>query len=87
MGQPRVLILGHSFIRRLRDFIVKNAPDYHLNLNLTDLVIVQWHDVGGRTIAKVRQFDLDEEIRSVFGQTLYFSKSGPTTSHSVGCPC
>ena len=63
MGQPRVLILGHSFIRRLRDFIVKNAPDYHLNLNLTDSVTVQWHGVGSRTIAKVRQFDLVEVIR------------------------
>jgi len=63
MGQPRVLVLGHSFIRRLRDFIVKNAPDYHLNLNLTDSVTVQWHGVGGRTIAKVRQFDLGEVIR------------------------
>ena len=63
MGQPWVLILGHSFIRRLRDFIVKNAPDYHLNLNLTDSVTVQLHDVGGRTIAEVRQFDLGEVIR------------------------
>ena len=63
MGQPRVLILGHSFIRRLRDFVVKNAPDYPLNLNLTDSVTVQWHGVGGRIIAKVGQFDLGEVIR------------------------
>ena len=55
--------MGHSFIRRLRDFIVKNAPDYHLNLNLTDSVTVQLHGVGGRTIAEVRQFDLGEVIR------------------------
>ena len=68
MGQPRVLILGNSFIRRLRDFIVKNAPDYHLNLNLTGSVAVQWHGVGGRTIAKVRQFDLGEVLRFVFLQ-------------------
>ena len=63
MGQPRVLILGHSFICRLRDFVVKNTPDYHLNLNLADSVTVQWHGMGGRTIAKVRQFDLGEVIR------------------------
>ena len=62
MGQPWVLILGHSFIRRLRDFVVKNAPDYHLNLNVTDSVTVQWHGIGGRTIAKVHQFDLGEVI-------------------------
>ena len=63
MGQPRVLILGHTFIRRLRDFIVKNVSDYHLNLNLTGSVAVQWHGVGGRTIAKFRQFDLGEVLR------------------------
>ena len=45
MDQPRVLILWHSFIRRLFDFIVEN-----------DQVTVEWHGVGGRTIAKVRQF-------------------------------
>ena len=56
MDQSRVLILWHSFIRRLFDFIVKNNPDYHLSLNLTDSVTVEWHGVGGRTIAKVRQF-------------------------------
>lgn len=63
MGQPRVLILKHSFICHLWDFIVKNAPDYHLNLNLSDSVTVQWHGVVGQTIAKVRQLDLNEVIR------------------------
>ena len=63
MGQPWVLILGHSFIRHLRDFIVKNTPEYHLNLHLTNLVTVQWHGVGGRTIAKVCQCDLGKVIR------------------------
>ena len=50
------LILGHWFIRRLRDFIVENARNYHLNLYLADSVTLQWHGVGARTIAKVRQF-------------------------------
>ena len=63
MGQPWVLILRHSFIHHLRDFIVKNAPDYHLNLHLTDSVTVQWHGVGGRTIAKLCQCDLGKVIR------------------------
>ena len=60
MDQPRVLILGYSFIRRLRDFIVKNDPDYHLNLNLTHSVTVKWHGVEGGTIAKDRQFAIDK---------------------------
>ena len=63
MGQPRVLILGHSFIKRLRRFIVQNTPDYQLNLNITDQISVQWLGVGGRTIAKVREFDLVEVSR------------------------
>ena len=52
MDGPRVLILGHSFIRRLRDFVTKNATNYQLNLNLTESVTVRWHGVGGRTITK-----------------------------------
>lgn len=63
MAQPRVLILGDSFIRRLRDFIVRNVPEYDLCLNLKERVNMQWHGVGGRTIAKIRQFDLNEVIR------------------------
>mgnify|MGYP002259979902 FL=1 len=74
MGQPRVLILGHWFIRRLRDFIVENARNYHLNLYLTDSITVEWHGVGARTIAKVRQFDLGEVIR--FGSDIVFLQIG-----------
>ena len=58
MEQPRVLILGHSFMRRLRDFIIKNSPTYNLNLNINTSVTIHWHGVGGRTIDKVRRFDL-----------------------------
>ena len=63
MEQPRVLLLGHSFIRRLRDFIVKNSPTYNLNLNINTSVTIHWHGVGGRTIDKVRRFDLTEVER------------------------
>ena len=63
MDQPRVLILGHSFIRRLRDFIIKNSPTYNLNLNINASVTIHWHGVGGRTIDKVRRFDLTEVER------------------------
>ena len=60
MEQLRVLILGHSFIRRLRDFIIKNSLTYNLNLNINTSVTIRWHGVGGRTIDKVRRFDLTE---------------------------
>ena len=58
MEQPRVLILGHSFIRRLWDFIIRNSPTYNLNLNINTPVTIHWQGVGGRTIDKVRRFDL-----------------------------
>ena len=61
--QPRVLILGHSFIRRLRVFIIKNSPTYNLNLNINTSVTICWHGVGGRTIDKGRRFDLTEVER------------------------
>ena len=31
---PRVLVLGHSFIRRLRDFIERNSRDLDLAFKL-----------------------------------------------------
>ena len=46
MEQPRVLSLGHSFILRLRDFIVKNSPTYNLNLNINTSVTIHWHGMG-----------------------------------------
>ena len=63
MEQPKVLILGHSFIRRLRDFIIRNRPTYNLNFNINTPVTIHWHGVGGRTIDKVRRFDLTEVER------------------------
>lgn len=58
MDQPRVLILGHSFIRRLREFIARNASDYDLKFNICDSFTIRWHGVGGRTVSKLKQFDL-----------------------------
>ena len=55
----RVLILGHSFIRRLRDFIEKRPTDYDLNFGLKDSLSVHWQGVGGRTVPKLVKFDLN----------------------------
>ena len=60
MGKARVLILGHSFIRRLRDHIT-SSQDVGYNAKfaiLTPEFICKWHGVGGRTIAKVVKYDL-----------------------------
>ena len=57
MAPPRVLILGHSFIRRLKDFIA-SLPDLNANFLIAEACEIKWHGVGGRTIAKARAFDL-----------------------------
>ena len=57
MAPPRVLILGHSFIRRLKHFITS-----HPKLDANFLIIEDWqikcHSVGCRAVGKVRAFDL-----------------------------
>ena len=59
MAPTRVLILGHSFIHRLYSFIVVHfGRDFVENFHLGDDLIFKWHGIGGRTVAKTRQFDL-----------------------------
>ena len=57
MTVTRVLILGHSFIRRLREHIGRNT-DLDANLHILDNIELKWHGVGGRTVLKTVQFDL-----------------------------
>ena len=58
-ADPRVLILGHSFVHRLYSFIDSSSnPVDTLLLYLTELLHMKWHGIGGRTIAKVLAFDL-----------------------------
>ena len=57
MAPPRVLILGHSFIHRLKDFIASH-PDLNANFFIAEACEIIWHGVGGRTITKARAFDL-----------------------------
>ena len=59
MADPRVLILGHSFVRRLYSFIDSTSnPVLILSLGITEPLHVKWHGIGGRTIAKALAFDL-----------------------------
>ena len=59
MADPRVLILGHSFVHRLYSFIDSTSnPVLILSLGITEPLHVKWHGIGGRTIAKALAFDL-----------------------------
>ena len=55
---PRVLILGHSFIRRPRKFIEHQIGYLDLPLQIAAPADITWHGIGGRTIAKTIKFDL-----------------------------
>ena len=56
---PVVLILGHSFVRRLcHDLETGFDQRADVNFNLEGTATVFMHGVGGRTIPKLRKFDL-----------------------------
>ena len=56
---PIVLILGHSFVRRLCHDL-KTGVDQRadLNANLKGTGVVLMHGMGSRTVPKLRMFDL-----------------------------
>jgi len=59
MCVPKILILGHSFVRRLRDdlaahFDARAAPNFHL----PETGHVSLYGTGGRTVAKLNKYDL-----------------------------
>ena len=56
---PAVLILGHSFVRRLcHDLETGFDQRADVNINLECTAMVFMHGVGGRTVPKLCQFDL-----------------------------
>ena len=55
---PRVLILGHSFIRRLQKFMEHHIGYLDLSLQITATADKAWHGIGGRTVAKTVKFNL-----------------------------
>ena len=59
MAPVRVFILGHSFIRRLHDFLLRNFnTKIANNLSLEGDLVIRWHGIGGRTISKTKAKDL-----------------------------
>ena len=59
MAPLRILILGHSFIRRLLVFLRQNFNEvFARNLHIDRDHSIKWHGIGGRTISKVIRHDL-----------------------------
>ena len=57
MGELRVLIIGHSFIRRLNSFITEGTHLDHRFMT-QEAAQFKWHCVGGRTVEKTIRCDL-----------------------------
>jgi len=57
MALPKILILGHSFTRRLDNFVAAN-PNLDHRFSFGNVAKLKWHGVGGRTVAKTIQYDL-----------------------------
>ena len=54
-----VLILGHSFICRVHDFLRRNFNTHIAKkLSLDGDLLTRWHGIGGRTVSKTREYDL-----------------------------
>ena len=59
MAEPWVLILGHSFIRRLHELVRLPINALREDFDITTPMNLRWHGVGGRTVAKVIRYDLE----------------------------
>ena len=57
MDNPKIWILGHSFARRLNQF-VSNVLRLNHHFFLKRVVRFKWHGVGGKTVATTLQNDL-----------------------------
>ena len=56
MAEQRVLIIGHSFVHRLKAFVQKKRHMQAFS-SLSGIADIYFHGVGCRTIAKFRKFD------------------------------
>ena len=56
---PRVLVLGHSFIRRLKKLIENHPSEIDLAFQISAPAAISWHGVGGRTVAKTIKYDMN----------------------------
>ena len=58
MAKQHILIIGHSFVRRLKVFVQKKRHMQAFS-SLSGMADIYFHGVGGRTIAKFRKFDFN----------------------------
>lgn len=60
-AKPRALVFGHSFVRRMGEFIDKSQPKalYCRDFHLANVCEVNILGIGGRTVDKAIRFDLD----------------------------
>ena len=58
MALPRVVVLGDSFMRRLRTFVLGSPQKFSAEFHLSKLAVIKWHGIGGRTVTKTAQHDL-----------------------------
>lgn len=60
-AKPRALVFGHSFVRRVVEFIdTHRAKDsYRRDLNLSKVCDVEIFGIGGRTVDKMIRLDLE----------------------------
>ena len=78
MPPIRVLILGHSFIRRVHDFLCRNFnARIAKNLTLDGDLLIRWHGIGGRTVSKTRESSykmmLSRPTQTIFSRLLPLS--------------
>ena len=59
MAEPRVLVLGDSFIRRLPLFLSRDSYHFSVDFTLSHHAFIKWHGVGGRTVSKTLHLDLN----------------------------
>ena len=59
MAEPRVLVLGDSFIRRLRLFLSRDSYHFSVDFKLSHRAFIKWHGVGGRTVSKTLHLDFN----------------------------
>ena len=76
---PSAFILGHSFVRRMNDFLRNNARNSPFNehLDLKDTCAVRLFEYGGCTFEKLVPFDISTlkvDISTIFSLKAFNEK-------------
>ena len=64
MAEPRVLILGHSFIRRLHELVRLPTNALREDFDITSPMNLRWHGVGRMSVQEQRPTARSLEIKS-----------------------